>query len=172
MSEPKIELTPEQIAEAMRLRDESSRRIEKLFKFIYGHRVRHDEVGAQGIMQASAWHDLLQLARGEYFRNLGLFIEGSEAPVQVIVRRAVIDHLAFAKYDQPIIVRMRCSRLGESSIKFEYLIDDTEGLRLAIAETIMSCVQRDPIRAIPMPFSIRDRVVEFEGEALVNPQGL
>ena len=162
--------TPGQVEEAFRLANDSARKLEGLFKFVYGHRVRHDEVGPQKVMMASAWHDLLQLARGEYFRNLGLFIEGSDAPVQILVRKTTIDHLAVATYDIPIVVRMRCARIGETSLRFEYIIDDTEGLRLALADTVMTCVELDPIRKMSIPFTIRERVLEFEGESLVNPE--
>ncbi|MCA1829826.1 MAG: hypothetical protein LC689_23150, partial [Myxococcales bacterium] len=61
--------------------------IEALFKFAHGHRVRYEEVDAQGIVGSAAWLSLLQLGRVEYLRYLGLLLEGgNRAPVQAIVR--------------------------------------------------------------------------------------
>ena len=162
------EPSPEQVEEASELAEQSTRDLEKMFKFVFGHRVRHDEVGAQGVMTSGAWLDVLQVARTEYFRHLGLFIEGAEAPVQILVRRVVIDHLAVARYDQPLLVRMRCARIGETSLQFAYLIDDADGLRMAVAETVMTCVELDPIRSMSWPFTIRERVLEFEGPSLLD----
>lgn len=161
----------EQEALAHELAAQSTRDLEKLFRFVYGHRVRYDQVGAQGLLSPGGWMDLLQLARVEYFRNLGLFIEGGPAPVQMLVRRTTIEHLGTAEFDTPVVVRVRCSFLGERSARFEYLCDDKDGLRLAVAETVMVCVERDPYRSMSWPFTVRDRITEFEGAGLVQREG-
>lgn len=158
----------EQLDQALDASAQSTSDLLKKFKFIFGHRVRHDEVGSQRVMTSGAWLHVLQLARSEYFRNLGLFVEGGEAPVQILVRQVTIEHLAVARHEQPIIVRMRCGRIGETSLRFEYVVEDAEGLRLAIAQTVMSCVELDPIRPMSWPFTIRERVLEFEGPSLLE----
>ena len=59
--------------------------LDKLFRFTHGHRVRYDEVEAQGIVGNASWLNLLQLGRTEYLRYLGLMLEGgSRAPVQAV----------------------------------------------------------------------------------------
>jgi len=142
--------------------------IEGLFRFSHGHRVRYDEVDAQGIVGNASWLNLLQLGRIEYLRYLGLMMEGgTRAPVQAVVRRAVVDYLAPARFDDPLAIRVRTSHLGNRSARVDYLVDNLDnGLRPLIAHTILVCVEMSTVRSIPWPEIWRLRVQEFEGETL------
>jgi len=147
-------------------------RLEALFKFAHGHRVRYEEVDAQGIVGSAAWISLLQLGRIEYMRYLGLLLEGgNRAPVQAVVRRAVVDHLAPARFDDPLAIRVRTAQLGQRSARFEYIVDNVEtGLRPVVGETVIVCVEMATFRSSPWPEFWRDRVREFEGENLIVGQ--
>ena len=142
--------------------------IEELFKFSHGHRVRYDEVDAQGIVGNASWLNLLQLGRIEYLRYLGLMMEGgSRSPVQAVVRKSVIDYLAPARFDDPLAIRVRTSYLGNKSARVDYLVDNIENaLRPVMAHTIIVCVEMATLRSIPWPEIWRLRVQEFEGESL------
>src|SRR4051812_47815671 len=122
---------------------ESPQRLEALFRFTHGHRVRYDEVDAQGIVGNASWLNLLQLGRIEYLRYLGLMMEGgTRAPVQAVVRRSVVDYLAPARFDDPLALRVRTSYMGNKSAKLEYIADNVEtGLRPVVAETVVVCVE-------------------------------
>lgn len=141
-------------------------RIEALFKFAHGHRVRYDEVDAQGIVGSASWLGLLQLGRIEYLRYLSLMMEGgTRAPVQAMVRRSSIDHLAPARFDDPLAIRVRTAYLGSRSAKLEYIVDNIEtGLRPVVGETMLVCVEMAAMRSIPWPEVWLDRIREFEGE--------
>lgn len=143
-------------------------RLEALFKFTYGHRIRYDEVDAQGIVGNGAWLNLLQLGRIEYLRYLGVMLEGgTRAPVQAVVRRSVVDYLAPARFDDPIAIRVRTASLGNRSAKLEYVVDNVEtGLRPVVGETVIVCVEMATMQSIPWPQFWRDRVLELEGENL------
>ena len=157
------DLSPEQ-QEAM---EKERLRLERMFKFGHGHRVRYDEIDAQGVVGSGAWLNLLHLARVEYLRNLGLFMEGGvRTPVQVVVRRAVVDFLAPARFDEAVILRVRCAQLGNTSAHFEYLVDDGDELRLVIAETVVTCVDMETFASTDWPLIFRERVAEYEGENL------
>jgi acyl-CoA thioester hydrolase len=147
-------------------------RIESMFKFAHGHRVRYEEVDAQGIVGSASWTSLLQLGRIEYLRYLGLLLEGgTRAPVQAVVRRSVIDHLAPARFDDALAIRVRTAQLGERSARLEYIVDNVEtGLRPVIAETLIVCVELANFRSSPWPEFWRDRVREFEGENVLVGQ--
>jgi len=142
--------------------------IEALFRFTHGHRVRYDEVDAQGIVGNASWLNLLQLGRIEYLRYLGLMMEGgTRSPVQAVVRRTVIDYLAPARFDDPLAIRVRTAYLGHRSAKVEYLVDNVEtGLRPAVGETVIVCVEMSMLRSIAWPEVWRQRVMEFEGKNL------
>ena len=142
-------------------------RLERMFKFGHGHRVRYDEIDAQGVVGSGAWMNLLHTARVEYLRNLGLFMEGGvRTPVQVVVRRATVEFLAPARFDDAVILRVRCARLGNSSASFEYLVDNGDELRLIIGETLVACVEMAAFRSSDWPLIFRERVAEYEGENL------
>ncbi len=139
--------------------------LDALFRFSHGHRVRYDEVDAQGIVGNASWLNLIQLGRIEYLRHLGLMMEGSRAPVQIVVRRAVIDFLAPARFDDALAIRVRTSRLGNRSARLEYIVDNVDtGLRPVVAETVIVCVELATMRSMPWPEFWRQRVLEIEGE--------
>lgn len=165
MSDPTGPGSAEAIRDAAAVEDERLQLV-RLFKFGHGHRIRYDEVDAQGVVGSGSWLNLLHLARVEYLRSIGLFIEGGPAPVQVVVRRAAIEFLAPARFDDPIIIRVRCSHLGGSSARFEYLVDNGDGLRLLVAETVLVCTERESLRTMQWPQVFRERVQELEAESL------
>jgi len=147
--------------------------LDALFRFTHGHRVRYDEVDAQGIVGNASWLNLLQLGRIEYLRYLGLMLEGgSRAPVQAVVRRAVVDYLAPARFDDALAIRVRTAHLGHRSARIEYLVDNVDtGLRPVVAETVLVCVEMATMRSMPWPQFWRERVMELEGENLRVGQG-
>ena len=147
--------------------------LEELFRFTHGHRVRYDEVDAQGIVGNASWLNLLQLGRIEYLRYLGLMLEGgSRTPVQAVVRRAVVDYLAPARFDDALAIRVRTAHLGTRSARFEYLVDNVEtGLRPVVAETVLVCVEMATMRSMAWPEFWRQRVLELESPNVQVGQG-
>src|SRR2546423_5029326 len=99
--------------------------LDALFRFSHGHRVRYDEVDAQGIVGNASWLNLLQLGRIEYLRYLGLMMEGgTRSPVQAVVRRTGIDYLSPARVDEPPALHVRTSYLCNKSARVEYMGDN------------------------------------------------
>lgn len=146
--------------------EEKKRHIDWLFRFGHGHRVRYDEVDAQGIVGNATWLNLIQLGRIEYLRNIGLLLEGGKTPVQAVVRRSTVEYLLPARFDEVVILRVRCSYLGHKSARFEYLADSAEKLRFVVAETVVVCVDMQNFKSTPWPQVFRARIEEWEGERL------
>ena len=147
--------------------------LEQLFRFMHGHRVRYDEVDAQGIVGNASWLNLIQLGRIEYLRYLGLMLEGgSRTPVQAVVRRSVVDYLSPARFDDALAIRVRTAQLEIRSARLEYIVDNVDtGLRPLVAETVLVCVEMATLRSMPWPEFWRQRVMEMEGENLQVGQG-
>jgi acyl-CoA thioester hydrolase len=141
-------------------------RLDMLFRFGLTHRIRYDEVSAQGFVSSGAWLDLLHWARGEYLRGLGVFIEGGSAPVQMVVRRAAVEFLAPARFDDAILIRLRCTELGHTHARFEAIADSADGLRLLVAELVVVCVDVASSKSIAWPVVFRERVRAYEGPSL------
>jgi acyl-CoA thioester hydrolase len=135
------------------------------FKFVHPHRVRYDEVDAQAIVGNATWLNLLQLGRIEYLRQLGVLLEGgSRTPVQPVVRHAAIDYLAPARFDDPLLIRVRTSEMSTRSARIEYLVDNADtGLRCVSAHTILVCIEMAGFRSMPWPQVWRQRLSAFEG---------
>jgi acyl-CoA thioester hydrolase len=145
-------------------RGEEPPNLEDAFSFTHGHRVRYDEVDAQGIVGHGSWMQILQLGRVEYLRYLGLMMEGgASSPVQAVVRRSSVDFLSPARFDDPLLLRVRCAQMGERSARIEYVVDNLDtGLRPLIGETTVVCVDVANFRSIPWPQVWRERVAELE----------
>ena len=155
-------------AEQLEALERERHRLERMFKFVHGHRVRYDEIDAQGVVGSGSWLNLLHVGRVEYLRNLGLFLEGGgRAPIQLVVRRASVEFLAPARFDDAVILRVRCAQLGNSSLRFEYLVDSGDQLRLLVAETLMVCIEVEHQRSMALPLVLRERVAEYEAENLI-----
>jgi acyl-CoA thioester hydrolase len=135
------------------------------FKFVHPHRVRYDEVDAQAIVGNATWLNLLQLGRIEYLRQMGVLLEGgSRTPVQPVVRHAAIDYLAPARFDDPLLIRVRTAELSTRSARIEYVVDNAEtGLRCVSACTVLVCIEMAGFRSMPWPQVWRQRLSEFEG---------
>jgi len=76
--------------------------LDKLFRFSHGHRVRYEEVDAQGIVGNASWLSLLQLGRIEYLRDRGeqkVFTTDSTDPSLSINPDKVLAMTATAQYD-------------------------------------------------------------------------
>jgi acyl-CoA thioester hydrolase len=147
--------------------------LEALFRFTHGHRVRYDEVDAQGMVGNASWLNLLQLGRIEYLRYLGLILEGgSRTPVQAVVRRSVVDYLSPARFDDPLSIRVRTAQLGNRCARLEYIVDNVEtGLRPVVGETVLVCVEMATLRSMPWPEFWRQRVLELESPNVQVGQG-
>ena len=152
---------------------EGAAAIETAFRFTHGHRVRYDEVDAQGVVGNANWLNLLQLGRIEYLRYLGILLEGgTRIPVQAVVRQAAIEYLAPARFDDPLSIKVRTAYLGTRSSRLEYIVDNVEtGLRCVIGQTVLVCLEMATFRSMPWPQVWRERVAQFEGENLSTRRG-
>ena len=142
--------------------------IDAAFRFSHGHRVRYDEVDAQGVVGNATWLSLLQLGRTEYLRYLGILLEGgSRIPVQAVVRQAAIEYLAPARFDDALSIKVRTAYLGTRSCRLEYIVDNVESrLRCVVGQTVLVCLEMATFRSMPWPQVWRERVAQFEGENL------
>jgi len=152
---------------------EAASAIDAAFRFSHGHRVRYDEIDAQGVVGNATWLTLLQLGRSEYLRYLGILLEGgTRTPVQAVVRQAAIEYLAPARFDDPLSIKVRTAYLGTRSCRVEYLVDNVETrLRCVVGQTVLVCLEMATFRSMPWPQIWRDRITEFEGEHLSTRRG-
>jgi YbgC/YbaW family acyl-CoA thioester hydrolase len=92
----------------------------KDFRFLDPLRVRWAEVDMQRIVFNGHYLMYLDTAVGGYWRSLAMpyhetmeMLEGD-----LYVRKATLEYLASARYDERLLVGIRCERIGNSSMRF------------------------------------------------------
>lgn len=128
-------------------------------------RVRWAEVDMQKIVFNGHYLTYIDTAIAEYWRAIGLpyphgYVERYGA--DVYLRKATVEYLGSARYDDPLEVGCRVMRLGRTSMTFGFEIyREAEERPLVTAELVY--VNADPaMKPAPLPEELRRRVAGFE----------
>jgi YbgC/YbaW family acyl-CoA thioester hydrolase len=140
------------------------------FRFLERLRVRWAEVDMQQIVFNGHYLMYADTAVAGYWRALALPYQAAMAQLggDLFVRKATLDYLASAGYDDVLDVGVRCERIGNSSMVFQVGMFRAEA-RLVEGELLY--VFADPVahKAKPVPPELRAILRGFEaGEAMVE----
>ena len=115
-------------------------------------RVRYAETDQMGVLHHSRYFVLLELARTEALRSLGLtYRELEEAGCYLVVAKAECTYRAPARYDDVLTIETRITRMTLTRIEHAYrILRDSDGTLLAEAKTTLASVDRDGT-VQPMP---------------------
>jgi YbgC/YbaW family acyl-CoA thioester hydrolase len=126
-------------------------------------RVRWAEVDMQKIVFNGHYLTYIDTAVADYWRAIGLpYPEGyvERYGNDVYLRKATVEYLGSARYDDELAVYCRVSKLGRSSMTFVFEICRAVEL-LITAELVY--VNADPaMKAVPLPEDLRGRVIRYE----------
>ena len=140
------------------------------FRFLERLRVRWSEIDAQQIVFNGHYLTYFDTAIAGYWRALALPYAATMASFDgdLFVRKATLEYLGSARYDDVLEIGMRCTRIGTSSITFI-------GGAFRQDQLLVSCelvyVFADPVAKVakPVPAELRALFEAFEaGEATVN----
>ena len=129
-------------------------------------RVRWAEVDMQKIVFNGHYLTYIDTAIGEYWREIGLpYPQGyvERYANDVYLRRASVEYLGSARYDDLLDVCCRVGRLGRTSMTFHFEIyRESEETPLVSAELVY--VNADPasMKAAPLPDELRRQVLRYE----------
>ena len=133
------------------------------FRFVDRLRVRWAEIDAQKIVFNGHYLMYFDTAVAGYWRAMA--IPYAQAMEQLggdlFVRKASLEYLAPARYDDVLDIGMRCARIGNSSMTFI-------GAAFRRDELLVSCelvyVFADPQakKSMPVPVALRDLLESFE----------
>ena len=132
------------------------------FAFSARTRVGFSDTDAQGIVYYGRYNPYFDLARVEYLRSLGLLHYQGDG--DFVMRANDVEYFAPARFDDEIEVYARVSRIGRTSVTFEfaaYRIPDE--LLLVTAHQTLVYVDLRQRRALPVPNDYRAKVAELEG---------
>jgi YbgC/YbaW family acyl-CoA thioester hydrolase len=128
-------------------------------------RVRWAEVDMQKIVFNGHYLTYIDTAIAEYWRAIGLpYPEGyvERYGSDMFLRKATVEYLGSAHYDDYLEVLCRTAKLGRSSMTFLFEIRRGADDLLIAAELVY--VNADPRskKAVPLPEDLRQRVLGYE----------
>src|SRR5438046_3261546 len=132
------------------------------FTFSARTRVGFSDTDAQGVVYYGRYNPYFDLARVEYHRLLGLLHRPTGG--DFVMRANDVEYFAPARFDDELEIYARVSRLGRSSVTFEFaayrLPDD---LLMVTAHQTLVYVDLAERKAAAVPDDYRAAIKEFEG---------
>ena len=132
------------------------------FKFSARTRVGFSDTDAQGVVYYGRYNPYFDLARVEYHRSLGLLHRSSDG--DFVMRANDVEYFAPARFDDELEIYARVSRIGRSSITFEfaaYRLPDE--LLMVTAHQTLVYIDLAERKATPVPDDYRAAIRAFEG---------
>jgi len=133
------------------------------FRFSAVTRVGFDETDAQGVVYYGRYMPYFDRARVEYLRRLDLLGARPGAFREFVMRANHVEYHAPAMFDDLLEVFVRVSRLGRTSVTWEYAaVRERDGVLLCTAEQTL--VQIDVATRTPAPLDddLRARLTAAE----------
>ena len=146
------------------------------YKCAHRLRVRWAEVDMQGIVFNGHYLTYIDTAVAEYWREIGLpyphgYVEryGND----MYLRKAAVDYLGSARYDDALDVLCRAAKLGRTSMTFAFEIHraGTGPSEKPLITAELVYVNADPktMTPAPLPEALRELIGRYERTA---PEGL
>lgn len=140
------------------------------FRFLDRLRVRWSEVDMQKIVFNGHYLMYFDTAVAGYWRALAMPYEATMQQLQgdLYVRKATLEYLGSARYDDVCEVGMRCERVGNSSLSFTAALFRGEDL-LVHGELVYVFADPATQTSRPVPLALRELLAGFEaGQAVVD----
>jgi acyl-CoA thioester hydrolase len=126
-------------------------------------RVRWAEVDMQKIVFNAHYLTYIDTAIAEYWREIGLpYPEGYVARYasDIFLRKASVEYLGPARYDDELTVCCRVAKLGRSSMTFQFEI--YRSVEMLISAELVYVNADSSMKAVPLPEDVRERVRKYE----------
>jgi acyl-CoA thioester hydrolase len=136
------------------------------FKYSSLTRVGFSDTDAQGIVYYGRYLPYFDGARVEYHRHLGM-LERERREHELVMRANTIEYVAPAHFDDLVEVFIRVSRIGRTSITYDfaaYRVEDD--LLMVTARQTLVLVDLDERKAYPIPKDMIGPIAAFEGDDL------
>ena len=112
--------------------------------FRHCHRVSYAECTVGNHVYHSRYLDLIEAARGEFFRSLGeTLLQWQERGVIFPVLEARLRYLAPARYDDTLEIEVYVTKAERVRLNFAYQIRNQSGSLILTAETWHACTGLD-----------------------------
>jgi len=132
-------------------------------------RVRWVEVDMQKVVFNGHYLTYIDSAIADYWRAIGLaYPEGyvDRYANDMFLRKAAVDYLGSARYEDELAVHCRVAKLGRSSMTFAFEIwrerPEPSPAPLITAELVYVNADPKTMKAAPLPEDVRSRVRAYE----------
>ncbi|WKN40841.1 acyl-CoA thioesterase [Tunicatimonas pelagia] len=130
------------------------------YRFRYVIQVRYSDMDMLGHANNAVYLTYLEAARIAYFREVNR--TGSEE-IALVLAHADMNFKIPLTPDIHPVVRMRTTRLGNSSMTIDNIITDEEEERLFFtASTVMVAIDPKTGRPVPIPVDEKQKVIDYE----------
>lgn len=138
------------------------------FHFHHDIRVRFADTDLQGIVFNANYLTFYDVAWTEYFREIGLtWKEMIDSGVDTVLARTEMVFKSPAKFDEILEVHTRISKVGNTSLTFEFEIyPQNEDRLIGSASSLYVCVDPKTLKSMRVPGDLRRRIAGFEGKNL------
>jgi acyl-CoA thioester hydrolase len=138
------------------------------FKFHHDIRVRFADTDLQAIVFNANYLTYYDVAWTEYLRAVGFEWKDLLAlGVDTVLARTTMEFKSPAKFDEILEVHTRVSKIGTTSLIFDFEIYPQGEDRLVnLANSLYVCVDPKTLKSTPVPDRLRERITEFEGKSL------
>jgi acyl-CoA thioester hydrolase len=138
--------------------------MEGRFRFSARTRVGFSDTDAQGIVYYGRYNPYFDLARVEYHRSLGLLHR--DAGGDFVMRANDVEYFAPARFDDELEIHCRVSRIGRTSVTFEFSAHRLpDGELMVTAHQTLVYLDLAERKAVPVPGEYRTAIETFEGHA-------
>ena len=137
------------------------------FKFHQDIRVRFADTDLQAIVFNANYLTYYDVAWTEYFRAVGFEWKDLLAlGVDTVLARTTMEFKSPARFDEILEVHTRVSKVGTTSLTFEFAIyPQGEDRLIGSATSLYVCVDPKTLKSTPVPEHLRRRINEFEGSS-------
>jgi acyl-CoA thioester hydrolase len=138
--------------------------MEGRFRFSARTRVGFSDTDAQGIVYYGRYNPYFDLARVEYHRSLGLLHRDTGG--DFVMRANDVEYFAPARFDDELEIHCRVSRIGRTSVTFEFSAHRLpDGELMVTAHQTLVYIDLAGRKAVPVPDEYRAAIETFEGHA-------
>lgn len=134
------------------------------FRFHHDIRVRFADTDLQAIVFNANYLTYYDVAWTEYFREIGFEWKDILAlGIDSVLARTTMEFKSPAKFDDVLEVYTKISKIGNTSLTFEFEIYPKGDERLiGSATSLYVCVDPKTLKSTPVPASLRERISAFE----------
>ena len=134
------------------------------YHFHHTLRVRFAETDLQGIVFNGNFLMYYDVAWTEYFRALGLdYQKLLEMDADMVLAKTTIEYKAPARFDELLEIYARVSKIGNTSLVFDFAIyPQGEDRLISTASNLYVCIDSKTLKPVPVPDALRQQIEDFE----------